>query len=68
MEGSVRELAGYRMERAKEMLSAAEGNIFGYCFLEAHSNFQNKCVEVLKNGKRMTAILTATSTSTLKIT
>lgn len=27
MEGSLRELAGYRMEKAKEMLSAAEGNL-----------------------------------------
>lgn len=27
MESSLRELAGYRMERAKEMLSAAEGNL-----------------------------------------
>lgn len=27
MEGSLRELAGYRMERAKEMLAAAEGNL-----------------------------------------
>lgn len=27
MEGSLRELAGYRMERAKEMLDAAKGNL-----------------------------------------
>lgn len=27
MESSLKELAGYRMERAKEMLSAAEGNL-----------------------------------------
>lgn len=27
MEGSLKELAGYRMERAREMLSAAEGNL-----------------------------------------
>jgi len=27
VESSLRELAGYRMERAKEMLSAAEGNL-----------------------------------------
>ena len=27
LEGSLRELAGYRMEKAKEMLSAAEGNL-----------------------------------------
>lgn len=27
MEGSLKELAGYRMERAKEMLSASESNI-----------------------------------------
>lgn len=27
MEGSLRELAGYRMERAKEMLDAARGNL-----------------------------------------
>lgn len=27
MAGSLKELAGYRMERAKEMLSAAEGNL-----------------------------------------
>lgn len=27
MEGSLRELAGYRMERAQEMLSAAEDNL-----------------------------------------
>ena len=27
MEGSLRELAGYRMEKAKEMLSAVEGNL-----------------------------------------
>ncbi len=27
MEGSLRELAGYRMEKAKEMLSAAEGTL-----------------------------------------
>lgn len=27
MEGSLKELAGYRMERAREMLDAAEGNL-----------------------------------------
>ena len=27
MEGSLKELAGYRLERAREMLSAAEGNL-----------------------------------------
>ena len=27
MEGSLNELAGYRMERAREMLVAAEGNL-----------------------------------------
>lgn len=27
MEGSLRELAEYRMERAKEMLDAAKGNL-----------------------------------------
>ncbi|MBD5525380.1 MAG: HEPN domain-containing protein [Lachnospiraceae bacterium] len=27
MEGSLKELAGYRLERAKEMLSAAENNL-----------------------------------------
>lgn len=27
MESSLKELAGYRMEHAKEMLSAAEGNL-----------------------------------------
>ena len=27
LEGRLRELAGYRMEKAKEMLSAAEGNL-----------------------------------------
>ena len=27
MEGSLKELAGYRIERAKEMLAAAEGNL-----------------------------------------
>lgn len=27
MEGSLRELAGYRMEKAREMLSAADGNL-----------------------------------------
>lgn len=27
MEGSLKELAKYRMERAKEMLEAAEGNL-----------------------------------------